>query len=365
MTRKIWVVGLAVVVVVLAAWLILKTLETPKQDGSLKTVRIAVTPYQDTTLMLYGIKNGFFRDYGIDLQVRDSTWNEQIEFVAGGGCDIAMATIDEVVAKSKNLRKVNRRVVYFMPAWIFEGMIFVCRGGFQTLDELREKYGAAKASKMFLEQLKDKKIAVPEGGVYEQALRKFIRTAGGDPDSFTFINSKLEVGINGLEDPNVGIAAAGIVQRLEAGRRGYKIALKTEDLGVLVLTGFVCRAELYDRNPELVAGYLCGWYKSVRVALDNMDENYRIVREYLDGRGATVPSPEDLKAALTFQRIATTPGQAKAMFLDPNSPAYWKISWEAAVQNLKDTGKASEAPETSEDFVGEQLCPLVQRICGG
>ncbi|MDZ7831789.1 MAG: ABC transporter substrate-binding protein [Desulfobacterales bacterium] len=325
---------------------------TPKTPN-LTTVRVAVTPYQDTTLMLYGKEKGYFKEVGIDLQVRDSTWNEQIEFTAGKGCDIAMATIDEIVAKSRSLNKVGKRVLYFLPAWLFEGTIFACRDDMLTYKEVQQKYGEEGAKAKFLAQLKDKIIAVPEGGVYEQAIHKFIESAGLNVDDFQFVNSQLEVGINGLRDEDVGIAAAGIVERPEALRRGYKIALDSIDLNIVVITGFICNAEFYNQHTDAVEKYAKGWYKSVTEALKHPKENYKIVKTYIDERGGKPPSFEDFKTALSFQKIAKSPEEAKKMFLDKDSPMYWEMAWDAAVHNLISTGKRDRVPSSKKDFIGE------------
>ena len=106
---------------------------SPKQQPnesagkSLKTVRVALTTYPDTGMFLYGIKQGFFEQEGLRLDVKDTTWNEQIEFVAGGGTDIAMASLDEVVAKARSLERIAKsagipHVTLKSPRFIFRTM---------------------------------------------------------------------------------------------------------------------------------------------------------------------------------------------------------------------------------------------------
>ena len=259
------------------------------------------------------------------------------------------------IAKSKSLHAVGKPIVYLMPAWIFDGMIFVSRTDIRAYGDLRNEHGKERAAQLFLDQLRGKTIALPEGSAYEQAFRAFAASAGYDPKSFSIVNTKLEVGINGLNDPSVGLAAAGIVERLEAMRRGYRIALQPEDLGTLVLTGFVCRRDSYEQHPDIVARFMCGWYESLGGALGDMEDNYRIVRAYIDGRGGTAPSREDMETALHYQRFAHDPQQAQAMFLDSSSPTFWRISWDAAVRNLQQTGREGDAPTSAVDFVGDDL----------
>lgn len=133
-------------------------------------MRIAGTPHQDTTLYMWGMTKGYFLNHGVELDVRDTTFNEQIDFVAGGGCDLAMATVDEIAAKSKNLMLVNRRVIYIMPAWLFEGQIIVSRPDLVSLAELKRQYPQEEARRRFFEQIRGKIIAVPEGSSYTNKL---------------------------------------------------------------------------------------------------------------------------------------------------------------------------------------------------
>src|SRR5689334_2679923 len=181
--------------------LCLSTCRAP-QNGNVIHVRIAGTPHQDTTLYMWGLQKGYFRERGLELDIRDTTFNEQIDFTAGGGCDLAMATVDEIAAKSKNLNIANRRVLYAMPAWLFEGQIFVSRPEMMSLAELKKNYSVEEAQHRFFEQLRGKIIAVPEGSSYDQALRRLMKASGYDPGNFRFVNSQLEAGINGLSDRN-------------------------------------------------------------------------------------------------------------------------------------------------------------------
>lgn len=351
---------LLICVVLLIALYAAKSFLPQDNSEALPSVRIAVTPYQDTTLMLYGIERGFFKEEGITLEVKDTTWNEQIEFVVGGGSDIAMATLDEIVAKDKNLTMANRKLAYFLPAWLFEGIIFAGRDDLQSYSELREQFNESEAKRKFVAQLKGKKIAVPEGGVYEQAIRKFIASADEDPETFSFVNAQLEAGINGLNDHDVAIAAAGIVERPEALRRGYKIALDSVDLDLIVITGFFCKHSFYKEHPELLSKFIKGWYRSVSAALENPKENYAVVSTYIDRRGAKAPTFEDMTTALKFQRIPESSSEAWDMFLDPKSPIHWEKSWDAAVENLADTEKGDQVPDSKDAFVAQEFIPGVQ-----
>ncbi|MEK6411049.1 MAG: ABC transporter substrate-binding protein [Acidobacteriota bacterium] len=328
----------------------------PRRDPHAPTrIRIAGTPHQDTTLYMWGMQKGYFRERGVELDIRDTTFNEQIEFAAGGGCDIAMATVDEIAAKSKNLTLANRRVNYLLPAWLFEGQIFVSRPDLASLAELKQQYPAEEARHRFFEQIRGKIIAVPEGSSYDQALRRLMKESGYDPADFRFVNSQLEAGINGLSDRNVALAAAGIVERPEAEGRGYKVALDSLDLEMIVIAGFICRADFYEKHRDAVDTFLSIWFTSVNEALAHPRENYEIFHSYLSNRGAKVPSFDEYEGALRYTRFARNPAEVRSMFLDESAPSFWRKPWDARIQQLRESGQADQVPSNTNDFIADDV----------
>lgn len=333
----------------------------PSGQKPLTHVKLAGTPHQDTTMFLWAMKHRLFRQRGIELDIRDTTFNEQIEFAGGGGCDIAMGTVDELASKSKNLNAARRRVVYLMPAWLFEGQIFVSRPDLRSLAELKRQFPPQEAARKFFDQLRGKTIAVPEGSSYDQALRRLMRTHGYDPGKFRFVNTQLEAGINGLGDPNVAIAAAGIVERPEAEKRGYKVALDSLDLEMIVIAGFVAQYDFYQKNREAVDKFLLAWFESVKGGLANPQEEYGYFKEYLSARGAKVPTFEEYERALRYTRFAKSPADVKAIFLDPTAPANWRKPWDARVQQMKEQGQADQVPADTSDFIADEVVARLQK----
>jgi ABC-type nitrate/sulfonate/bicarbonate transport system substrate-binding protein len=352
--RKLSKLLAALTTVVFLSFLILA--HSPSSSASkTTTIRIAGTPHQDTTLYMWGIQEGLFQKHNIELRLCDTTFNEQIELVAGNGCDLAMATVDELAAKSKNLDLADRRVLYLMPVWQFEGQIFVSRPDLLSLSELREQAPTGDAVKRFFGQIRGKKIAVPEGSSYDQAIRRLMETAGVDPADYNFVNSELEAGINGLSDPNVALAAAGIVERPEAERRGYKIALSSADLNAIVIVGFISSARFYKDHRDAVDDFLLGWFESVDGALAHPRENYAIFSSYLSGRGAKPPSFEEYERALRYTRFSRSPTDAYDSFLKPDSPTYWRKPWDARLEQLRQSGEGDQATASTADFVADEV----------
>lgn len=182
-----------------------------------------------------------------------------------------------------------------------------------------------------------------------------IKASGYDPNDFRFVNSPLEAGINGLADRNVALAAAGIVERPEAERRGYKVALDSLDLEMIVIAGFISSADYYAKHRDAVDAFLLTWFTSVNEALEHPRENYEIFRGYLSNRGAKVPSFDEYERALRYTRFARNPAEVRSMFLDDNAPLFWRKPWDARIQQLNESGQADQAPVNTNDFVASEV----------
>jgi ABC-type nitrate/sulfonate/bicarbonate transport system substrate-binding protein len=341
--------ALAALLIALAGAIVFWNIQNSSNSGV--SARITLTQYPDTSLYVYGVRKGFFEQEGVSLKIIPTTWNEQIEFVAGGGADIAMATLDEIMAKAKNLKTIDREVVYFLPAWLFGGTFFASKSEILTYQEI-VKTGSPDPVDAFLEQIVGKKIAVPDGGTYDQAIRRFIAKSKKYTDNdFVFINTKLEVGINGLEDPDVALAAAGAFEKLEVGRRGYKLALNSPDLDVVVLTGFIARKDFYLSNPQIISGFVRAWYKTVNDSLSNIDHAYTIVAPDLNKGGAKTVSLDEYHAQLYGNEFPTNLNEMQSLFMSESSPAYWKQAWKRGVEALKDSGRNDQIPDGYDAFV--------------
>lgn len=321
--------------------------------GKETAIRLSITPFIDTTMPVVGMKRGFFSKHGIELKLFDTTWAGQFDMLAGGAIDVGMATLDELVTKDVGLQAVGRQIDYILPAWQFLGLSFFAntKAGVLPLDELKEKYPEKEAVNKFLDQLVGKKIVYPQGSLFEQAFSRFVTNAGRKLNEFSVVNSEAEAGLNGLEDSSVAMAAVGSQQFAEANRRGYRTAISPRDLGLVVITGFVARKSFKESNPEAVTNFVCAWYETVRWVADHPQETYNIINEYMTARGSTPITYQEFLDLRQLNLISNTPEAMRAQFLEKESPAYWKITWDRTVETMRETGKGDFIPRNTSSFI--------------
>lgn len=326
------------------------------RDGATAQIRLAITPFPDVSQLVVGIEDGTFEKSGVTVAPVDTTWEAQYDLLTGGGVDVAISSFSELAVKDAGLKEIDRSVVYFFPAWQFQGLVFVSRPDMTSLAELRATSGAEdEALKQFLANIQNKKIVYPEGSTYESGFLRLVKRAGFSRDQFGIVNSELEAGLNALNDEAVGMVAVGAGQTIEALRRGYKVALDATDLGVTVITGFVTTKAFYRDNKESLKQFVCGWYVTLRRIKANPEGAYKLASKYMEARGASALSHKEYFLALKLSGAPLRADDTKTRFLNADARTYWKDSWDAAVENMRQTGKETSAPDDASSIVVDEF----------
>ncbi len=326
-------------------------------------VKISLPPFHDTSMLLVGQKKGFFKQNGVKLEFIESNWNQQYDLIASESVDIIFSTLSEFVSKEKSLKRIQRPVEYILPAWEYKGLAFFANNNIKSLNKVRQDENLTQPAEIvFLNQLNDKKIVFPEGSVFEQAFTRFLSKVNMNLSDFTIVNASVQAGLNGLEDPKVGVAAVGSNDITEARKRGYEVAVSPKDLGMLIITGFVGRAAKTEKMQKTYAGFACGWYETVRYVLKNKDESYTLIEGKLKARGAKVPSLESFKELLTLNVIPLYPKETETHFFNDGAPADWHVNWDVAVEGLI-KNKKTTVPEDNKGFVAPEIVSTSKKRC--
>jgi hypothetical protein len=285
--------------------------------------------------------------------------------MAGDAIDIGMSTLDELVTKDTGLRNIGRQVEYILPAWQFLGLGFFVnvKAGVRPLDDFKKNYKFKVAANKFLDQLIGKKVAYPQGSLFEQAFYKFVENADRKISEFTIINTEAEAGLNGLEDKDVAMASVGSQQFAEAKRRGYKTAIIPRDLGLVVITGFMAKKYYRERNEDIIIKFICGWYETVRWVANNPKKTYEILNQYMTERGSTSISFQEYMDLRELNQIALSPAEAEKLFLREESLAYWKITWNKTIENMTKNMKEEFVPKDTNSFIAPLMIDKADKTC--
>lgn len=326
-------------------------------------LRLGIGPYVDTTRLLRGVAEGEFTRRDVALQVVRTPWEANFDYLVSDTLDVAMASLDEFVAKQKNLEKLKEPLVFFLPAWRFIGLGLYTKGRIKPLSEFRTGTRQER-TRDFLSQLEGKIIALPEGTAFQISFLNFIANAGLRAENFRIVNAAIDAGLNGLEDPNVALAAVAAQQWTEAESRGYRRALSADELGAITVTGYMVKATTYNEKREALNQFACAWYGSMRLAESDPQGTYRASSEFITSGGGKAISYADWERAGAQNVIPKDASSAITAFLWDESPSYWLGAWEQATKLLALTGKAELVPDGVGPFAASGFLPGLLAACG-
>lgn len=322
-------------------------------------ISVSNAPFVDASMTYLGKSEGFFSRRGLEVRIIDATWADQFDLIASGSADIALASLDQVVARAKNLETLGAPIVFVLPAWQFVGLGYYTKGEYQTLDYFLER-NPDTAHTDFLFQFRNKKIALTEGTVFEQGFISLVEKSAFKMADFSIVNTSPSAGLNGLEDPAVGLAAVGYQQWAEAERRGYKRAVSADDADVIVITGFIASAAFARESPEKLIRFGCAWFDIANFFANNSRKAYDTIEPQLEDRGATPISFEEFQSISLANVIPLSPTASALLFLRPSSPAYWNKAWNQATKNLADTDKSEAVPSSTKAFQATDFLERMQ-----
>lgn len=328
-------------------------------EGPAGALRLSVPPFVDTAFTVVGLERGAFGPLGLRLQPVQTNWENQYEILSGGGLDISMSTLDEFVNKSRNLNAVGRPVVFILPAWQFRGLGFYSASGLRPFSA----FSGPRAKAEFVAQLSGRRVVVPEGSVFEQALRSFLAGSGVRYEDLEIVNAPLDSALNSLSDSSVAMVAVGSQQRFEAERRGFSEAIAPEALGLDVLTGFVVPETIYRERREDVLDFVCGWYATARLVTSDPRGAYDITNRYLVSRGANSLTFQEYSALRAYDVVPTSVAEADALFLAPGGRAYWRTIWDRSALAMTQVGRADQAPANTTGFVVPEVLAAARTRC--
>jgi len=320
----------------------------PKAEPA--TIRLGISPFQDTLLPIVAEKKGWFKSENLDVKLRTLGWNAVMPTVAAGGVDVAINNTTGVVSVANRAKDV----VYWY-GWnpFTQGSALLARpsAGLKTLAQLEQggmTHAAARTATF--SQLKGRTIvtamATDMGKQVVAALQSVGLTVG-------------DVNIVDL-DPDQGLAAflagtgdaylGGIPQRTRALSEGMLLLASGPDLAPPPINGFVTTKKFATANQDALLRLQHVMFRTVRYCNARTADCGRIIIKELNSRtGAGFT----LKNYLDFwQKLETymgNAGEVQRTILRPSGYSYWKRTWDGDNEFLFTDSKQIPRPVSPGD----------------
>lgn len=330
-----------------------------KKEQKLVKIRYGITPYQESALPVVPKSTGWYEEAGLDVELVPLVWGDAILALSGGAIDVVIYNFNSFLPPYENAAQGNRKPIIYSPIFYFSGQAIMIHGdsGMEPLVDRDtsnvEEFESAVAKTAL--QLKGKKIGITKGTETEEIVIKALKKAGLDPEKdVTLIHSTIEDAMAAFLAKDLDAFGAGLTERTETKRHGAVELLVTTDVTRPVINAIVTTEEFAKENRELMDKLVGIWFKTILFMEEDLLKNSSYVLKYLKKAASTRYSPEEYTVAWTYNKFAENPKEAYQIFINKNSPFYWKKEWDSINNFLLDSKKIS-APIPYDAFLGEEV----------
>jgi NitT/TauT family transport system substrate-binding protein len=257
------------------------------------TVRFGMLPYGDHSYAVIGVKQGWFRELGINLEYRPVKIEDLVPFLRNGSLDAGSVPPGIIVAAYEN----GPGVVSFAFGDVFQGYAIMAQPGkgYKSVDEfVKGGSSISEAIVATVRQMKGKTFAYPA----EAAIKPFIDLAlskgalSKDDVRSLVLDDPLTV--NAMRNHQAEFEVGGVPSRLVLEREGFKPILSSKDLASaakpspdseelssIFTDGWACTREYYDKHRETVLRLASVNYRITKFMTEHPDEAIAIHMPYL------------------------------------------------------------------------------------
>lgn len=311
---------------------------TTSTTQELRTISIAMSPFQDVTSIHVGIEEGFFAEEGIELVIENAgSWTASNELLVGGNIDLGTVADADIVAQNAQ----GAETTLAFPLYVFGGSALMYmpdrHPDWRTYEEFfAETNDVTEALRLTFEQLGDALIAIPSN---DPTTEDMIRGAGLDTDDFDFLIMEEIDQPPALLNGSIDISRGGIPQRLAVEKEGAATLVDQRVLPkTLIHAGYGARRTWLEENFDLALAFQRALFKTQRFIVDNPDVSFPIISSALADQGVDL-APEEIQAVWNVMEFfPNTIDEYLGDYLDPAGTFFWETRFEAVVDGYKEDG---------------------------
>lgn len=300
------------------------TAETPKQPEMI-TVRFGNLPYLDYGPWIVAEKMGYLEDQGIKIETTIFEVEQPlIEAMLGGSIDVAAGADSPFILLAPQAKDKLKMVSVHS---LFTGYSIMGRPNDVTtydqfIAEGKTQEEALAAAGM---QLKGKTIILPGGASFYPVLDTALGYAGLTQADVQIIDMDPVEGAAAFLQGTGDFYSDGLPSRFRLEKEGMVNMLTGVQMGggAMDTAGLYVTADFYEKNPEVVYGFLKAWYKAVDYIKTNPDEAIAMMIDWINEQSGAGMTVEDGKRFLTDLVLFPTYDEVGEWFFTESSPYYW------------------------------------------
>ena len=323
----------------------------PKESNLSHKIRFSVAPFQDTLIPIIGEKKGWYKEAGLDVEIKLLPWYNTQEALAAGTIDVGMGNISSVIGAHHN----SPNNVYAYGFDIFDnGFAIMVRpnSGMKTFNELKKQHRTPElAAQAAIRQLRGKFVITTSRTDMEQVVSYAVRHSG--------MEMYKDVKIIDLE-PDEGLAAflsgkgdaylGGIPQRTRALKEGNVELVSGPSLGPSEINGLVTTKAFAENHPDELLKLLNVMFRIINYTNTNIEDSGAIIVSELNKNTAANFTIEDFKKYWNnYEHYMASPEQAQQQILDQASATSWLRRWDDTNLYFVNVAKSIPRPVDPKD----------------
>lgn len=335
------------------------TSATDHQAAQTTKITLGISPFQDTLLPLVAEKKGWFKQAGLDVNLKTLGWNAIMPTVASGAVDVAINNTTGVVSVANRAPEV----IYWY-GWnpFTQGSALILRpsSGLKTLASF-EKRGMshAAARTASFKQLKGKTIVTAMATDMGKQVVAALKSVGLGTNDVKIIDLDPDQGLAAFLSGTGDAYLGGIPQRTRALSEGMKILASGPDLAPPPINGFVTTSKFATKNQDAMLRLLHVIFRTVRYCNAKTIDCAKIIVGQLNSQtGANLTNKNYLDF---WQKLETYMGSASEVqkhILSPRGYSYWKKTWDGDNTFLYRESKQIPKPVATSHFWGNKIQKL-------
>jgi NitT/TauT family transport system substrate-binding protein len=353
MSLKKSTIGFLVASLAIAAWS--PTHNSEARAEGITTIRLGISPFQDTMIPIIGEEKGWFAEEGLKVELKTLAWDAVMPAVASSGVDAAINNTTGVVSVANKAPNV----VYWY-AWnpFTQGSALLGRkgSGLKTLEELTASgLSRTDARNETFKQLKGRTIVTTMFTDMGKQVAEALKSVGLTTTDVKIIDMDPDQGLAAFLSGTGDAYLGGIPQRVRAVAEGMPVLASGPDLAPPPINGLVTTADFAKGHEEALLKLMHVFHRIIRYCDANTAECGKSITDRLNkdtGANLTVQGFQDFWQK--FELYAPNAQATKDLILSESGVAYWKRTWDGDNAYLAGSGSIPRAVDPATHFLVQQ-----------
>jgi ABC-type nitrate/sulfonate/bicarbonate transport system substrate-binding protein len=320
------------------------------------TIRLGISPFQDTLLPIIPESKGWFKAAGLDVQLTTLGWDAIGPAVASGVVDVAINNTTGVVSVANRAPDV----IYWY-GWnpFTQGSALMGRpsSGLKTLQQ-SEASGMSHqdARKAAFLQLKGRTLVTTLATDMGNELIAGLESVGLSQSDVKIVDLNPDQGLAAFLSGTGDAYLGGLAQRTRLTSEAYLVIASGPDVAPAPINGFVTTKTFVQAHADAMLSLLNVMFRTVRYCNANTDDCAKIIIDDLNATSGSGMTVADYKAYWQkWELYDGNAAEAQRDILSPDGVAYWQKIWDQDNKALFTQQKQIPAPVDYSQFWGDQV----------